>query len=496
MKILLTYPPLNSPKGIPLLSQNRQFQFFKEPTYIYPVVPASAATLLKDAGYEIIWLDSIAEGLSHDKFIDFIKREAPDLIALETKTPVIKQHWKIIDDIKREFPPATDASVGWSGTTPKVVLFGDHVTALPEESFHNSKVDFVLTGGDYDFLLLNLCNAIKRQVMELEPGIYYRENGEVKNTGRFQLNHDLNSLPFIDRDLTHWQLYAFKNGNYKRTPGTYIMSGRDCWWAKCTFCSWPTLYPSFRSRSAGNVLNEIGLLIEKYNIREIMDDSGTFPTGAWLRDFCNGAIERGYHRKVYFDCNMRFGALDYEDFALMKKANFRLLLFGLESASQVTLDRINKDLKVERIIEDCRSASKAGLFPHITIMFGYPWENYEDASRTLKLGRWLLNKGYAYTMQATIVVPYPGSPLFEECKQRGWLRTLNWEDYDMKQPVMQTQISDDKIKALVQGMYKVSFQPEFMLRKLFSVRDIYDLKYSLRAAEKVLGHILDFSKNK
>jgi hypothetical protein len=45
-------------------------------------------------------------------------------------------------------------------------------------------------------------------------------------------------------------------------------------------------------------------------------------------------------------------------------------------------------------------------------------------------------------------------------------------------------------------MYKVSFHPEFMLRKLFSVRDIYDLKYSFRALEKVLGHIIDFSKDK
>jgi hypothetical protein len=61
---------------------------------------------------------------------------------------------------------------------------------------------------------------------------------------------------------------------------------------------------------------------------------------------------------------------------------------------------------------------------------------------------------------------------------------------------MQSPIPDNKIMELVQGMYKVSFHPEFMLRKLFSVRDIYDLKYSFRALEKVLGHIIDFSKDK
>ena len=511
MRIIIAYPPLHSSKGYPTLGQNRQFQFFKEPTYIYPVVPALAATLLKEAGHDVIWLDCIAEGISHDEFMKIIQEKKPDLIAFETKTPVVKQHWKIIDEIKslttgnRHF----DSAQCPSAKCPELVegqlttvLFGDHVTALPEESFHNSKVDFVLTGGDYDFLLLNLCNYLApitqhpSPITQLEPGIYYRDNGQIKNTGEFQLNHDLNTLPFIDRDLTKWKLYAYENGNYKRKPGTYIMSGRDCWWGKCSFCSWPTLYPKFRAREADNVLDEIGALIGKYGIRELMDDTGSFPAGEWLKDFCNGMIKRGYHNKIYFDCNMRFGALSREDFLLMKKANFRLLLFGLESANQKTLDRINKNVKLEGIIEDCKQARSAGLFPHITIMFGYPWESLQEAQNTLNLGMWLLKKGYAYTMQATLVVPYPGTGLFNECKQNGWLKTLNWEDYDMKQPVMRASIPDERIMGLIQGMYKTSFQPEFSLRKVFSLRDADDCRYFFSAAKKVYGHIFDFRKDK
>ncbi|MBU4204270.1 MAG: hypothetical protein KKD59_10045, partial [Acidobacteria bacterium] len=92
----------------------------------------------------------------------------------------------------------------------------------------NCKTDFILTGGDYDFLLLNLAGFINGK-NKLEPGIWYREYGGIRNTGSFELKHDLNSLPFIDRDLTKWKLYSEKNGNYKRTPGTYTMVGRDCW---------------------------------------------------------------------------------------------------------------------------------------------------------------------------------------------------------------------------------------------------------------------------
>ena len=100
MKVIICYPPLSSHKGSATLGQNRQFQYFKEPTYIYPVVPAQAATLLQKAGHQVIWLDCLAEGISDDRFIEIIKQEKPDLIAFETKTPVVKQHWKIINALK------------------------------------------------------------------------------------------------------------------------------------------------------------------------------------------------------------------------------------------------------------------------------------------------------------------------------------------------------------------------------------------------------------
>lgn len=483
MKILITYPPLDTSKCIPLLSQNRQFQYFKKPTYIYPVVPASAATLLKQAGYEVLWKDCIAEGLSLAQFYRFVAEEKPDLIAWETKTPVIQEHWGIIDELKRRMKD------DGRGT---IVLFGDHVTALPEESFQNSQVDYVLTGGDYDFLLLNLCGYLSGRPDILESGIYYRGDGQVRNTGKFQLNHDLDNAPFIDRDLTKWQNYAYENGNYKRVPGTYIMSGRDCWWGKCSFCSWPTLYNKFRSRSVNNVLDEIRELIDKYAVKEIMDDSGTFPVGEWLRNLCSGMIERGYSRKVTLDCNMRFGALSAEEYRLMKRAGFRLLLFGIESANQNTLDRIHKNIKVENIIESCRQARICGLYPHITIMFGYPWETYPEALNTLKLGKYLLRKGYAYTVQSTVVIPYPGSPLFEECKAHGWLKTMNWQEYDMKQPIMTNPLGDEKIMRLVRSLYGIAFNPEFIYNRLRSISSLADADYFLRAIPRVLGHIFDF----
>lgn len=489
MRVAITYPPLPSEKGVPLLSQNRQFQWFNRPTYIYPVVPALAATQAKQAGHDVAWLDGIASEWSPEIFHAQLAAFQPDVILLETKTPVVKRHWQWIKELKARFPSSV------------LVMVGDHVTAMPEESFEQCPVDYVLTGGDYDFLLLNLLTCLGSsahapvETSAFEPGIFWRDaEGQVRNSGTFRLDHDLKKLPWIDRELTQWRLYAEKNGNYSRIPGTYIMSGRDCWHGKCTFCSWTTLYPTFRSRDPKEVVDEIGHLITTYGVREIMDDTGCLPAGAWLRTFCEELIARGYHKKVKIDCNMRFGCLDEAMCRLMKRAGFRLVLFGLESANQSTLDRLNKALRVEQIYEGARTAAKAGLAVHVTVMFGYPWEGAREIANTVGLARKLLRKGYAYTLQVTMVIPYPGTPLFKEVAAAGQLLTHDWDEYDMRRQVMQSGVPEEQIKAAIREVYRGFLHPEAILRRLASTREpLEDLKFYWRGFGSLLGHLRDFS---
>lgn len=480
MKVMIGYPPLKSPKGTPLLGQNRQFQWFHNPSFIYPMIPAYAATLLKEAGYEVVWADGIAETWDYETFIEAVSREAPRLIALETKTPVVKLHWKIIDDLKGRFPGL------------QVALMGDHVTALPQESLERSSVDFVLTGGDYDFLLLSLANHLSRGT-PLDQGIWYREDGGIATSGPFSGHYKLHELPLIDRDLTRWHLYG--EHLFKRRPGSYTMVGRDCWYAKCAFCSWTTLYPRFRTRGPDSLVEEIRLLIERYGVREIMEDTGTLPVGGWLKTFCRGMIRGGFHKRILIDCNMRVGALKREQYELMKEAGFRVLKFGIESANNRTLELLNKGATKEQAEDACRMASKAGLEVHLTTMVGYPWETWDDARRTVDFAKELFAKGYAHMLQATVVIPYPGTPLFEEARRQGWLRTLDWDCYDMREPVLATPVSDERLMELTRDLYSSFLSPRFVARKLLSVRSVDDARFLLNAGRAVLGHLRDFAAN-
>src|SRR3989344_6034652 len=128
-KIAVGYPPIITNKGVALLSQNRQFQYFNAPTYIYPMVPAYAASQAKAKGYDVVWMDGIGAKQTHKQWLEQLDTEKPDLLMIETKSPVVKLHWNVIKELKEKFPKMA------------IAIVGDQVTYDPKETMDNSPVD-------------------------------------------------------------------------------------------------------------------------------------------------------------------------------------------------------------------------------------------------------------------------------------------------------------------------------------------------------------------
>jgi hypothetical protein len=400
--------------------------------------------MLASKGIEILWLDCIAEELSEVDFGRVIIQFNPDYIVYEASTPIIKRYWEIINGFKTHLPAI------------KHILCGEHVTALPDESKKECRADHIVQSGKW-----------YNEVFKIITGKDWEGD-----------------LPLIDRNLTRWWLYAYKNGNYKYIPATHIMSAQDCWYKQCSFCSWASYHKDYYLRPVDDVLKEVEMLIEA-GFKEIFDDSGTFPTGDWLREFCEKAAYRKYGDYISFGCNMRFGALQPDDFKLMSNAGFRMVLWGLESVNQSTLDKLNKGYQVKSIMSDLILAKAAGLQSHLAVMFGYPWESYEEARRTYDMVQWLLRKGWAWSSQATICIPYPITPLWKYCKENDLLLTESWERYDMSEPVMKIPYSTKQLFALRNGIYNTAFHPEFIWQKIKQIRSVEDIKYYFRIGKKI-----------
>lgn len=224
----------------------------------------------------------------------------------------------------------------------------------------------------------------------------------------FQIDVPFEKLPFPDRTFTdaknkRWQSY----GNYKYHPATHMMASNLCWWGKCVFCVDTLKLQQGEKRglrSVDHVIEEIDDLIAN-GYREVFDDSGTFPIGPWLEDFCSKMLEKDRHKKIVIGCNMKPISEKVVPFKLMKRAGFRFILVGVESANQKTIDLIHKGQDSDKVIENMKAMNDAGLEVHLTSMFGYEWETHEDSMRTVKLVHHLLKKGYVKTAQASVYSP-------------------------------------------------------------------------------------------
>jgi radical SAM superfamily enzyme YgiQ (UPF0313 family) len=168
----------------------------------------------------------------------------------------------------------------------------------------------------------------------------------------------------------------------------------------------------------------------------------------------------------------------------------------MESANQETLDKLDKGMKVHEIEEGVRMAKSAGLEPHLTVMLGYPWETEEMAQKTIDYARDMFKKGYVDTMQATITIPYPGTPLYKECVEKDWLIVdpKDYEAFDMRRPVMKVPFSQERLMELTQALYSSFFTPQYIIRKVLSTRSLDDVKFLVMAAKRLIGHLLDFDK--
>lgn len=497
MKISISYPPIVNQHGQKaMVSQNRNVQYFKEPTYLLPVTHAQAATWLKQLEHNVYWDDGNAQLKTYEQWLNDLVAWDPDIIVFESTTPVMKFYWRTINEVKERLPKAI------------VVMTGYHSMRKPEETMEHSSADIVLRSNHVDFMLSRLVPFIAehddwRQSCDLE-GLLIRVNGdELRSTGNFRQVEPLDKSPLVDRDLVKWKNYAYENGNYLQTPGTYATSViRDCMFGKCTFCRYNGPDLTFSMMSVQRSLDEYEMLIDKYGVKEIFDDSGVWYRGKEAREFAQGIIDRGLHKKgCYFGINTRFEYLDEETIKLMAKANFRFVLLGYEAADEETLRRLNKGYQLQHVDSCLKWMSKYGLHPHLTIMVGYYWQTQEQLDNTVAEVKRLMLSGLARTLQVTLCTPLDYTPYHQECIREGVLLTDDYDDFDMSKLIVKTPIPHDQYYKAVREMYSIAFHPLFIMRQLqflltFRKRDWQFLfTYGVRAIRRVRQHIFNLTRN-
>jgi len=186
---------------------------------------------------------------------------------------------------------------------------------------------------------------------------------------------DLDALPPPDFDGLPLDRYL------SPVPVLPLETSRGCPWARCAFCSHFKLGESFRYRKPATVLEDLRLLHERYGTSHIVlvDNSITVRS---LREISRGLVDNGL--SLNWTCYTRYTTSWTPGFCqLLAEAGCRSVWFGLESAAQRVLEKMDKGTTVDVAKQVTKNCLDAGIAVDLFCMVGFPTETADEALETL-----------------------------------------------------------------------------------------------------------------
>lgn len=256
-----------------------------------------------------------------------------------------------------------------------------------------------------------------------------------------------------------------------------IFATRGCP-GRCTFC-YRTFRGIVRKRSARNIINEIKLLQKNYGIREIAFYDDTFTLfKEEIKEFCKIILAEDIN--ITWSCFTRVDFVDDKLLAIMEKAGCHLILFGVESADPAILKNINKRISLSQVKKVVKLARKLGIETRASFMFGNQGETENSIIKTINFAIELDPD----EVQFNITTPYPGTELFNFAKERGYIRSYNWDDYSISNVVLELPgLPKKKLQYYYELAHrKFYFRPKIILRRLMHIKSWEQFKQEVKGA--------------
>nr|NJM00983.1 radical SAM protein [Desulfobacula sp.] len=371
-----------------------------------------AGYLLQDKSINLKIVDEQISPLGDGVIQQLIaEMDEPKIIGISTLTPTCSRAYEIADRIKELARDAT------------VIIGGVHASVMPEEGLQHKGVDVVVRGeGEVTFA--ELIDRIKngKDYSDIQ-GISIKKDGSIIHNQNRPLIKDLDLLPPFPYSL-------FEEHIDKYTGFTSVQTSRGCPYG-CIFCSQRSISGrSYRHVSSERAVKDMKTLIEKFDARliRIMDDN-IAANKKRLMGLLNLIIKEGLHKKVSFEAPMRGDNMDEELLDKLKEANFSLLTFGLETASDRLMKLINKGETVDDVVRAIRMTSQKGISIGTTLIFGLPTETNKDRWEAMKL----VSSLPLDSVRFNILTPYPGTPIYNELiKENKVLIKEGWENFSVQ----------------------------------------------------------------
>jgi hopanoid biosynthesis associated radical SAM protein HpnJ len=324
-----------------------------------------------------------------------------DLVVVHTSVPSFKSDVKCIEALKAANPAM------------KAGLIGAKVAVKADESLSEAPaVDFVCRN-EFDFTVKEV--AEERPWNEILGLSFRADDGAIVHNPDRPILEEMDALPSVvpvyDRDLKIEDYFI----GYLKHPYVSVYSGRGCK-SRCTFCLWPQTVGGhrYRTRSVESVVEEIAEAKRRFpQVKEFFFDDDTFTDDLPRAE----AIAAGLGKLgVTWSCNAKAN-VPRKTLEKLKAGGLRLLLVGYESGDQQILFNIKKGMRIEVAERFTRDCHDLGIAIHGTFILGLPGETRETIQKTID---WAC-KINPHTIQVSLAAPYPGTFLYNQAVENGWL---------------------------------------------------------------------------
>jgi hopanoid biosynthesis associated radical SAM protein HpnJ len=369
-------------------------------SFWYPTWLAQPAAMVP--GSRLI--DAPPDGLT----VEQVASLAPqyELVVLHTSTPSFPNDARFAARLKEENPRV------------EIGMVGAHVGVLPMQSLEGAPaVDWVAVG-EFDYTCAEI--AAGKALSEVR-GLAYREQGQIRFTAPRPTIEDMDAMPFVTdvykRDLKIENYFI----GYLKHPYVSLYTGRGCR-SKCTFCLWPQTLGGhrYRVRSPANVEAEMARAMKLFpQVKEFFFDDDTFTDDLPRAE----EIARRLGRLgMTWSCNAKAN-VPRKTLEILRDNGLRLLLVGYESGNQQILNNIKKGIRLDIAREFTKNAKQLGVTIHGTFILGLPGETQDTIRETIRYACEIEPE----TIQVSLAAPYPGTELYRQAQDNGWLEIQTGE---------------------------------------------------------------------
>lgn len=409
------------------------------------------AAVLEENNIDVDILDSSALDMDYDEIKEEIQRRNPDIIAITALTPTIGIALETADAVKEVLPDST------------VVLGGYHPTFNYEEIINEESVDIVIRG-EGEYTMLDLVHTLEKdEELTKVKGIVYEDKytGSLIVTPEREVIEDLDELPFPALHLLPMDHYKLLNIT---TNMATMITTRGCP-MQCSFCSSAALHgKKMRRRSVQNIADEMEYLIDKFGVDTIafMDDTFTLNKKI-VRELCAEIKKREIN--VMWGCTSRVDTLEEDLLNTMKDAGCITMLMGVESADQQTLNKMNKNITIDKTKAAFKLSRKVGIRTIASVVLGMPEDTKENMKRTIQFVK-DLKPNYAIYSLAT---PYPGTKFYKEVFEKNLIKIKDWSKYTLISPILETiDCSKEELRKIqAKAFLKFYLRPGYLIKQFW-----------------------------